>query len=121
MNLLSSIVKYKCPSCRKGDIYTKPFKMSAPLSMVETCPHCGQKTNPEPGFYYGAMFVSYVFTAFLYLGIIGFLILVLGWNINEAFGLLLLFVALTYFKTARLSRSLWLHLMVKYKNKPTVL
>jgi hypothetical protein len=27
--------------------------------MVKQCPVCGQKSEPEPGFYYGAMYVSY--------------------------------------------------------------
>jgi hypothetical protein len=27
--------------------------------MNPTCPHCNASLNPEPGFYFGAMFVSY--------------------------------------------------------------
>ncbi len=30
--------------------------------MNETCPHCGVRLEPEPGFYQGAMYVSYGFT-----------------------------------------------------------
>lgn len=30
--------------------------------MNETCPHCGVRLEPEPGFYQGAMYVSYAFT-----------------------------------------------------------
>ncbi len=30
--------------------------------MNDHCLHCGATFNPEPGFYYGAMFVSYAFT-----------------------------------------------------------
>lgn len=34
--------------------------------MNEKCPHCGVRLEPEPGFYQGAMYVSYGFTvAFL--------------------------------------------------------
>jgi len=90
--------------------------------MVDHCEVCGQKTMPEPGFYYGAMFLSYIATGFLYLFIIGFCLIVLKWSVNQSFLLLLAFVALTYFKTARLSRSLWIHVIVKYdknaKNNP---
>lgn len=122
MNLLSSILKYRCPRCREGKLYREPFQMSTPLNMVDQCEVCGQKTMPEPGFYYGAMFLSYIVTGFLYLFIIGFLIIVLKWSVNQAFGLLIVFVLLTYFKTARLSRSLWIHVIVKYdkeaKNHP---
>ncbi|MBK8701488.1 MAG: DUF983 domain-containing protein [Saprospiraceae bacterium] len=122
MNILSSVVKYKCPRCREGELYKAPFKMSNPLDMHERCSVCGQRTEPEPGFYYGAMFLSYIVTGFLYLSIIGFCIMVLKWSVNQSFLLLLAFVALTYFKTARLSRSLWIHVVVKYdpnaRNKP---
>jgi hypothetical protein len=27
--------------------------------MNDTCPHCGVRLEPEPGFYQGAMYVSY--------------------------------------------------------------
>lgn len=29
--------------------------------MNSTCPHCGVMLQPEPGFYQGAMYVSYAF------------------------------------------------------------
>jgi Protein of unknown function (DUF983) len=34
--------------------------------MNEECPHCGASFNPEPGFYFGAMFVSYALTVVLF-------------------------------------------------------
>lgn len=117
MNILSSILQYRCPKCRKGKIFTEPFNMKDPLAMPDTCSVCGQKTMPEPGFYYGAMFLSYIITAFLYLGILAVLIIVFKLSVTIAFLILLAFVALTYFKTARLSRSLWIHLMVKHNGQ----
>lgn len=113
MGLLSSIWNYTCPRCRKGKIFTEPFNMMKPLEMPEKCSECGQLTSPEPGFYYGAMFMSYIATGFLYLGIVAFCMLVLHLSVNQSFLILLAFVALTFFKTARLARSLWLHMMVK--------
>lgn len=117
MHILSSIVQYRCPRCREGKIFIEPFQIKDPLAMPETCPVCGQKTEPEPGFYYGAMFLSYIVTGFLYLGLIAVGILVFKLSVTQSFLILLLFVALTYFKTARLARSLWFHLMVKYEGK----
>jgi uncharacterized protein (DUF983 family) len=114
MNIISSIFKYKCPRCRKGDLFTKPFDFKDPLKMPDHCSVCGQATSPEPGYYYGAMFMSYIVTGFLYLFIIGFCIMVLKWTVNQSFVLLLIFVAITYFKTARLSRALWIHIMIDY-------
>lgn len=114
MNWLSSAWNYKCPRCRQGDLFIKPFQFSKPLDMPETCSVCGQKTMPEPGFYYGSMFLSYIATGFLYIGIVFALIWGFGMSVEKAFIILVLFAALTYFKTARLARSLWIHAMVKY-------
>ncbi len=119
MNFITSVFKYKCPRCRKGDLFIEPFSFSDPLNMFEKCSACGQKTSPEPGFYYGAMFVSYIITGFLYLGIIGFCIMKLGMSVNQSFLVLLGFVAITYFKTARLARSFWIHFIIAYE--PSVL
>ena len=43
--------------------------------MNSHCPHCGVSFEPEPGFYYGAMFVSYAFNVMLLIGIWLFLYL----------------------------------------------
>lgn len=114
MNWLNSAWSYKCPRCRQGDIFTKPFQFSKPLDMPDTCAVCGQKTMPEPGFYYGSMYISYIVTGFLYIAIVVGLIVAFGMSVEKAFVILLVFVALTYFKTARLARSFWIHIMVKY-------
>ncbi len=114
--MLSSIFNKKCPQCRKGDLFVKPFSWKNPLNMHEKCAVCGQRTEPEPGFYYGAMFLSYIITGFLYLFIIGTLIIIFNFSVNQSFSVLLVFVALTYFETARLARALWIHVNVKYKN-----
>lgn len=115
ISLINSIWNYKCPRCRKGDLFTSPFQFSKPLDMPAACKVCGQTTLPAPGFYYGSMFLSYIVTGFLYLGIVGLGLMVFKWTINQTFAFLLIFVALTYFRTARLSRSLWIHIMVKYQ------
>ncbi len=46
--------------------------------MNETCPHCGVRLEPEPGFYQGAMYVSYGFTV-LFFGIVSAILYYL-WN-----------------------------------------
>lgn len=114
MNILTSIWKYKCPRCREGDLYTKPFKVSKPLDMHEKCTNCGLNFQPEPGYYFGAMFVSYIWTGFLCLGIVGVCILVLGWSVEASFALLILVSALSYFFVLRISRSIYIHLDKKF-------
>src|SRR5438045_6134383 len=59
-SLINALWKGKCPRCRKGNVFTyssgKLFRFAA---MNSTCPHCNASLIPEPGFYFGAMFVSY--------------------------------------------------------------
>jgi len=58
-----AFLRGKCPHCRKGDIFTHSiFKLSRYYAMHEYCPHCEVRLIPEPGFYQGAMYVSYGFT-----------------------------------------------------------
>lgn len=114
MNLLSSIWNYKCPRCRKGDLFVAPFQMNKPLNMHEKCSHCEQRFEPEPGYYFGAMFISYIWTAWTCLAIVGFCMLVLGWSVEASFALLVFVSALSYFFVARISRSMYIHLDVRY-------
>ena len=117
MNFFSSVWNYKCPRCRKGDLFVKPFVMNDPLNMNEKCDHCEQRFMPEPGYYFGAMFISYIWTAWTCLAIIGFCMLVLGWSIEASFALLIFVSAISYFWVARISRSMYIHLDVRYDPK----
>ncbi len=114
MNFLASVFKKKCPRCRRGNLFLSPFKLTDPIAMPEQCEICGQKTMPDPGFYYGAMFISYIVTGFLYLGLAFVLHYLLDLSLPITFSIIILFTVVTYFQTLRLSRSLWIHLMVKY-------
>ena len=111
---LKAMWNYKCPRCRRGDIFTKPFNISKPLDMPENCSYCNQKIEPEPGFYYGAMFISYIVSSLLLLPVPLALVFIWKWSFEGAMGLMILITALLYFKFLRGSRSLWLHTMVKY-------
>ena len=113
--ILSSIVNLKCPSCRQEDLFTTPtFSFKKPLDMPDSCPNCSQKFEPEPGYYYGAMFISYIMTGWFSLGLILFFHWVLGWSLGAAFALLI-FILLTFFVYInRLSRSIWIHITEKY-------
>ncbi len=60
---LLSIVKGKCPRCRTGDMYIYPFyRVDKFTAMHKNCPHCNLRYDIEPGFFIGAMYISYVFS-----------------------------------------------------------
>jgi uncharacterized protein (DUF983 family) len=60
-NVFSAMVHFKCPRCRKGNLflYSNPYNINKLTKMPVSCPVCDQPYEPEPGFYYGAMYVSY--------------------------------------------------------------
>lgn len=47
------------------------------VMMPAACPVCGQTFEPEPGFYYGAMYISSAFSTALLLGV-GFVLFYLA-------------------------------------------
>ncbi len=115
-SLLSSIFAMKCPRCREGDLFeTGTFSFQKPLTMPHHCPKCGQVYMPEPGFYYGAMFISYAiwgwFTVLTALG----LVYLAGWSVNQAFVLLLVLSAIFFVWVFRISRTIWFHIDTKYE------
>jgi len=78
---------------------------------------CGQKFEPEPGFYFGAMFISYIFLAFFSLGLTGLLVFYFHQSVDFSFLILLLILGVMFIWNLRFSRSIWIHLVVKYDSK----
>lgn len=66
--LVPSMVKMKCPNCRKGNMFTNKsvFPLNKMLDMPERCSVCGQKFELEVGFYYGTGYVSYALSVGLF-------------------------------------------------------
>ncbi len=114
MNVFVSIWKLKCPRCRKGALFIRPFHISDPLAMPDFCPLCGLKTDPEPGFYFGAMFLSYIISGFLLLGIALTGVFYFKWSVLLAMTAVVVVGMLSYIRILRVSRSLWIHMTVKY-------
>lgn len=57
----SAIFQQKCPRCREGNIfkYTLLQKPFSPLATHKECPECGFRFEIEPGFFWGALYISY--------------------------------------------------------------
>ena len=116
---LYSIFKRKCPVCQDGDFFvSKPYDLKNLGKIHDTCNECGETFSKEPGFYYGAMYVSYglgvamfvsVFiltylispnsSAFTYIFIIGLAMVLFGPFIYE------------------MSKIIWANIFMSYKNK----
>ena len=119
-NLASGLLNGKCPKCRQGDMFAFPATNLTKFNkMNETCPHCGVRLEPEPGFYQGAMYVGYGFTIGVIVAI-GLLLYFLGdpseWvYIGVVIGVIILLAPLNY----RYSRIVYLYAFGGIKYDPS--
>ncbi len=59
-NTFNDIVHTKCPNCRDANMFkSKTIDFKNMLKMHHACPECKHDFMPEPGFYFGAMYISY--------------------------------------------------------------
>jgi uncharacterized protein (DUF983 family) len=60
---LLAMLAQKCPRCHRGNLFTHGmYNLAHYTEMPCACSGCGLAFEPEPGFYIGAMYISYVFT-----------------------------------------------------------
>ncbi len=79
-SLFLSILKEKCPRCRKGFVFKFPvYKITHFHYMNELCPHCRFRYEIEPGFFWAAMYISYALGIGLSL-FVGLLVYSIGYN-----------------------------------------
>ncbi len=84
--------------------------------MNKNCPCCGQTFEPEPGYYFGAMFISYGFSAAYFLGV-----WMLSYIFFDEVGALEMMVAIILVVvgllplTFRWSRVLWISIFVRFE------
>lgn len=69
--LLTAVLQGKCPACRKGNLFIakNPFNLKKLGEVHDHCSNCGQRFSPEPGFYFGAAYVSYAINVALFIAI----------------------------------------------------
>ena len=117
-----TVLLNKCPKCRKANMFRSPLYKLKLYDMHERCPVCDQNFEPEPGFYWGAMYIGYMFSGFFLLTAAGISLLVVGMNPDDlwiTFTIIGIVAVLQFPFTARLARSFWLSVFVKYdKNAP---
>lgn len=75
----SAIAQCKCPQCRKGNMFKSgPLNLKQFTEMNTDCSECGLHFEIEPGFFWGAMYVSYAITVLLMLLIGGIVFFTAG-------------------------------------------
>ena len=112
---LYSIVKCKCPRCMEGDLFVNKnmYSMKGMFDMPERCPVCGQDFQIEPGFYLGAMWVSYPIVIALIIGFIAFGHWVLGLHMLTSFMFATVILMLLSPPLIRYSRAIYLNIFAE--------
>lgn len=116
---LYSIVKMKCPRCHEGNLFVNanPYNIKTLGKMPEKCPVCGQSYSPEPGFYFGATYVSYALTLSLAAIVFAICYFVFGYNSREVIYIIAAAITLLSPIIFLLSRSIWINFFVSYDPK----
>lgn len=101
---LSAVLHGRCPRCRRGRIFT------GLLRMAHECEVCALRFEREPGYFTGAMYVSYVIALPIFVSVF----LLLGrvaptLRVEAALGLTVLLVLPFVPLVFRFSRILWIH------------
>ncbi|MBP9185647.1 MAG: DUF983 domain-containing protein [Bacteroidia bacterium] len=79
-NKTLALMACKCPRCQSGDMFqTKATNLNGFTKMNEFCPVCEVRFEIEPGFFWGAMYVSYSITTAFMLVTCGILL----WGFND--------------------------------------
>ncbi|HRG59135.1 MAG TPA: DUF983 domain-containing protein [Bacteroidia bacterium] len=114
-NIAYSVVFNRCPQCHKGKVLKyPPYQLGKLLDTEDLCSHCNLKYEKEPGFFYGAMYVSYALSSGIF--IVAYLLQSLFFNFPiTQFAIFMVSLMLLAFPIiARWSRILWLNFFVKF-------
>ncbi len=116
MGKLYSIATNTCPKCNVGDFFkTKnPYDLKNFDKTNSHCAICGESFLREPGFYIGAMYISYALTvAMTVTAFVGF-VLIFDFEIEYVLAVLILAILLLLPVLFRTARIIWINIFVKY-------
>jgi len=119
LNSLYHIFRNDCPHCHKGKVFADKsffFSMGFP-KMNSHCSNCNFKFEKEPGYFFGAMFVSYGVAVLE--GLLTYFCIRPFFDSNFDFWMfpIIAFVllSLTFFNI-RFSRMIWIYMFKNYSN-----
>ena len=114
-SLFEGLLKCNCPQCRQVNLFVhkNPYHLKDMHIMSENCPGCQFNVSQEPGFYWGAMYVSYGLSVGFSIVYFSVFYCFFGW-LSDAFiitntVLLILIIPLVF----RYARVIWLYLFGK--------
>ena len=117
---LYSVIHQKCPRCHEGDMFKYGTLNPKFFVMNKACSVCGLDFNPEPAYYFGAMYFSYAVQVAVFVGVF----LVLRFTIDPPVFTYMLWVIIASIVILpinfRWSRLAWINLFFKYRGDTTI-
>lgn len=113
---LYTVTHLVCPRCQEEKLFAHSvYNLRKLGQMKSSCSHCGLKYSIEPGFFYGAAYVSYALTVAQ--GIAAFLLTYFfrPEGSTELYIAVICAVIILLFPLSfALSRAIWLAMFIKY-------
>lgn len=106
------VLKCKCPNCKKGKMYSQLGNLllfKAP-KMNKICSECNFKFEKEPGFFFGAMFVTYALVSAEMIAAMVLFKFILDFSYITVALLAITIVVLLSTFNLRISRSIWVYM-----------
>ena len=118
---LTAVLTARCPDCRRGPIFTHSVASHKFINVHKECPHCGCNYEPEPGFFWGAMYINYGFNIATMVAVSVALYVLFGIfaDVTHIIAIILTIVV-TVPLTSRASRILMLHWFGPFKFRDTL-
>ncbi len=116
MKPLVALLSNKCPRCNKGKVFENSiFNLFKIGKMKDNCSHCNLTYEKEPGFFFGAMYVSYALNVAesVIVFIISRFIANLDWF--SSLGLTAFMLLVLFGVNFKLSRMIWLYMFLSKK------
>lgn len=117
--IIYSVVANKCPQCHKGKVFENNnlYSFVNGLKLNTSCSNCGLKYEREPGFFYGALYVSYAFSSGIF--IVLYLLDAIWIHMDTVLLLTLVVIAIIglYPFSFRWGKTMWLNFFVRYDKK----
>ncbi|QTE21703.1 DUF983 domain-containing protein [Polaribacter cellanae] len=112
MNKILNMLKCKCPNCKKGKIFSsKKNRLLFQLPKMDAnCAECNFKFEKEPGFFFGAMFVSYALIVAEVVACVVLFKFLLDFSYLKVIIITIVTPVLLSTINFRISRSIWIHM-----------
>lgn len=110
-----SIVHLKCPKCHEGNLFceSNAWNLKKMIDMPDRCPVCNQDFIIEPGFYSGALWISYPIVIAIGLILMSPLLLYPDY-FNTVLFTTVLIIFLLQPIIMRWGRAIWINIFVHY-------